>query len=280
MFKQAKNIIEYMDRQSNYTLYTPNEIFIELRDSSIKPVHIPFAYSYYFLISYLYKLCAYDEITPSQKELKEWLGFSSTNKTIDYIVKKGGVLDQLLYTQATTDYPVGCHEDEWGDIEFDTVQNEDDYMKELYRSRHSPRYSIKYPVKCFSRYPVDDLNVLDGTYYQMIDTHRTELSTIKFMVSNSELGVTAFYIYQFLLYKCDKFSEGYNGTFEQIHIETGLSVKTLTRYIKKLELHNCIVVNREWRNYVKRNTYMVNNRINFKESVDLYDDIELIKAFG
>lgn len=258
MFKQAKNLIEYMHRQDNYTIYTPNEIFEELKRSNIKPVHLPFAYSYYFLVSYLYKMCAYDEITPSQKEIKEWLGFSGNNKTIDYIIKKGGILDQLLYTQTTTDYPVSYHKDEYDDIEFDTVQNEDDYMKELYRSRHSARYIIKYPVKCFSRYPVDDLNCLDGTFYQMFDTHRTELATIQFMLSHSELGITGFYIYQFLLYKCDKFPEGYNGTYEQIHNETGMSIKTLTRYIKKLETYNCITIQRNHNRNMKKNSYTIN----------------------
>lgn len=279
MFKQAKNLIDYMYRQDNYTIYTPNEIFEELKRSNIKPVHIPFAYSYYFLISYLYKMCAYDEITPSQKELKEWLGFSSNNKTIDYIVKKGGVLDQLLHTQTTTDYPIACHKDDYGDIEFDTVQNEDDYMKNLYRSRHSARYIIKYPIKCFSRCPVDDLNCLDGTFYQIYDTHRTELSTIKFMLSKNELAVTAFYIYQFLLYKCDKVEE-YDGTIEQISNEIGLCKATISKYVNLLNLYNCINIRVEINGYMKRNFYTVNNYTQFNDNPINYSGDELINMLG
>lgn len=281
MFKQAKNLIDYMHRQDNYTIYTPNEIFDELKQSNIKPVHIPFAYSYYFLVSYLYKMCAYDEITPSQKELKEWLGFSSNNKTINYIVKKGGVLDHLLYTQTTTDYPVSYHRDDYGDIEFDTVQNEDDYMKELYRSRHSARYIIKHPVKCFSRYPVYDLNCLDGTFYQTFDTHRTELSTIQFMLSHSELGVTGFYIYQFLLYKCDKFPEGYKMTYQQLADELGYYHVTITKYLKLLISYNCISANSEMSKYYTWYSYKVNHYSQFSNvKEEKYSGTELSKLLG
>lgn len=274
-----------MDKQSNYTLYTPNEIFEELKNSGIKTLHLPFTYSYYFLVSYLYKQCAYHYITPNNNDIKMYLGLCDKYRYVDYIIKKGGELDQLLFTQTTTNYPVGFEYDEEGYIEFDLLQDEESYIKEMYMKRHSNNYNIKYPVKCFSRYPVDDLNCLDGTYYQMLDTHRTELSTFKFMLSNSELGVNGFYLYQFLLYKCDKF-EKYTGTIKMIQDELPFTERYLYKYLKLLKDYGCIQIE-STQTYnskgklVKRNEYTIKHHSQFKltedSQVDYYkEELELL----
>lgn len=237
---------EFMNKQSNYTIYTPNEIFEDLLNSDIKPNHYAFTYTYYFTISYLYRHAAYHYITPTIEDLKVHLGLNSEYKPINYIIKKGGVLDKLGYTESTTNYPISHYYNEDDFIEFEYVKEQPDQIRESYLDRHNNRYSIRVPLKMLSRDALTNPNNLDGTLYQTINTHATELSVANYMLSNSELGYTAFYIYQFLKYKCDESSsiglEGYRIDYERFSEMVGLSVKTINKYINLMKKYNCLEV--------------------------------------
>lgn len=235
-----------MNNQSNYTIYTPNEIFEDLMRSDIKPTHYAFTYTYYFTISYLYRHAAYHYITPTVEDLKVYLGLNPEYKPVNYIIKKGGVLDKLGYTESTTNYPISHHYDEDDFIEFDYVKNQPDQIKEPYLDRHNNRYSIRLPLKTLSRHSLTNPDNLDGTLYQTINTHATDLSVANYMLSISELGCTAFYIYQFLKYKSDKSASiglgGYQIKYEYLSEMLGLSENTINKYTLLLKKYNCIEI--------------------------------------
>src|SRR5437763_8036906 len=88
-------------------IFMPNEIFDDFKSGFDSGVHKAFAYSYYYVVNYLYRYTKYsfgERFT--QPEIMEFLGYSASNKKLNYITKKDGLLDQIGYTKTTTDYPV------------------------------------------------------------------------------------------------------------------------------------------------------------------------------
>src|SRR5699024_11535773 len=90
--------LNYRDGQSRH--FMPNEIFKDLQSNIKTSTHIAFAYSYYYLTSWLYRNVKYAEDLPIEintKTLKKLLGYNQNYKPINYIIKKNGVLEQINY---------------------------------------------------------------------------------------------------------------------------------------------------------------------------------------
>lgn len=219
----------------------PNEIFLDLQSKLKNANHIAFAYSYYYLISTLYRYCKYDGTNFTQSHIKSLLGYAATNKQIDYIIKKNGVLDQINYTQSITDYPYSWSYDT--ELSFDmwsTIKQSD---PDLYKF-NDRNYKIKYPMKCFHR--TDESRqeqIYDGTFYEIENTHSITIDTFS-QIINSELGVTGFYLYAYLKHKCDMHKE-YSRLSHLLAEDTKLKQTSLKQYISILEHHNLIQVKRD-----------------------------------
>jgi hypothetical protein len=213
-------------------IYMPNEIFEDMKSDIDKAPHIAFSYSYYYLISYLYRYCEYEGQT--QSIIKEKLGYNPKEKRVDYLIKKDGVLDKIGYTQTTTNYPIGWYMDEDSFVQFETI---DDYKKEYGTSSiiSDRNFKVKYPVKMFHRSEVSlgDL-VLDGTLYDVSSTHKLEYKMFQLCMSEEKLGTMAFYIYGWLKHKTDVFGE-YAVSGRKLAGELGMSEPTLFKYTKEME---------------------------------------------
>jgi hypothetical protein len=214
-------------------IYIPNEIFDDFKviESTTQRA---FAYSYYYYINYLYRYCMWidgDGEKFTQERIKQKIGYSPTNKKINHIIKKDGVLDQIGYTETTNNYPLSYsyHEDF---IEFSTISE----FKDQIISANDRNFRIKKPIKSFYRYPLSQKqDFLDGTYYQVEYTHRINYSIFNNIMSNEELQTVGFYIYAYLKHKSDIFKLGYQRSFVALGQELGFSDKTIRKYVDKLE---------------------------------------------
>lgn len=210
----------------------PNEIFEDLSDVKFETFsHKCFTYSFYYLINYIYRNALYGLGNAEAYGLKELSKiFISNYSKVSYIVKKDGILDTLGYTITTTDYPTAYTFSD-NVLDFECIKS----IKE--KSQHSPRLSIKYPVKSFMRF---DDEYFTGTYYDFQSTHSLRISSFIKIMSTNKLGHNAFYIYGYLKMMCDRFQNSYIVSNEELMTIVGCNEKTLTKYTKSLEENGLI----------------------------------------
>jgi hypothetical protein len=243
--------LKYNEHQNK--VYIHNEIFEELKLLHNKGgSHVAFTYTYYFLICWLYRYTKYGELNIDVKMIKEILGYNATNKKLDYLIKKGGVLDEIGLTETSSDYPLlWTFED---GLEFMMLSDFDEDVRKLYQK--GKNYKIKVPVKGLIR------NGEEGTFYDITYTHEMTFDLFAHCMG-SELGCSGFYLYGYLKYRCDKFNE-YCVSLERLGEEVGMSKNTVDKYLTMLCLdglvkykgNECKVIDGEFNR--KANTYIVN----------------------
>src|SRR5699024_7031819 len=232
--------LNYRDTQSKH--YMPNEIFKDLQANIETSTHIAFAYSYYYLISWLYRNVKYGEplsIEINTKTLKKLLGYNQNYKPINYIIKKNGVLDQLNYTKNDWNFPIEWYSED-NKPEFIKFSDTDEYMNnETYKNRRID-YEIKYPIKHFFRNTEDTEKT--GVFYDVSNTHLVQFEVFMQCMASKELGVLGFYLYSFLKYKNQQHKEGYDASKARLAKETGISERAITKYLSALRSYNMINV--------------------------------------
>lgn len=239
-------------QENNLSIAMPNELFTQLlqmkEKKELKPVHIGFVYAYIYLQTYMYRYSLYGSYVPNTKEIKEILTYTPTNKAVDYIIKKDGLLEQKNILTTTNDFPIISEmEDDYfegripkittirefiQEYDFETF---DDYLKRVNATRSS---KCKYPVFAFEREYHD--GYVEGTFFDISNTHLIDINTFLFCMSTKGIGVNGFYIYAYLLDKSNKFNNDFKATHKRIATETGLSEKTIQRVMDALRAHNII----------------------------------------
>jgi hypothetical protein len=249
-YKEMQDLLEHNAEKQN-DVRVPNEIFADLVSCELLQVdkgfgkanHIAFAFSYYYLISYLYRECKFNLKYPiNTKIIKRILGYSENNKRLDYIIKKGGVLDQMWYTETTYNYPVYWYfEDSPYFVEFVTYN---DYTKEEHEENKDyflQRLQIKKPLKAFWKdEETKTENISDGTFYDWNDTTMIPFDVFMFCMTKEDLGVKGFFLYSFIRYKSDYYGGSFDMPFPTLAKSVGFSESTLTRTLKTLEQYNII----------------------------------------
>lgn len=231
------------------SIYMPNEIFDDLRQcqqvrKGSKSNHIAFMYSFVYLITWLYRYTRYLENIELLKvgTLKQILTVSNSNKGVDYLIKNGGVLDQLGYTKTSNELPILWHYDKLQNdyLEFSMLSDYPD-TEELIGFKNMRRTQIKIPLKSLEgRYlEVKELE-LSGIFYEVSDTHNIPLEVFLHCMAIEDLGVAAFYIYSFVKHQTDKFPHGYDCAIDDLVSYTGVKRSKLVNVLKNLEIYNMI----------------------------------------
>lgn len=257
----VSELLEYNELESK--LFIPNEIFSDFKSLGEKgSSHVAFAYSYYYLISWLYRYAKYGNKKIDVGMIKEILGYYSKNKKIDYLIKKDGVLDQLGYTFSDTDYPIGWNYDE--SLSFTMLSDLDDDSKKMLRIDRGRNYKIKVPVKGIWRDNESEKEGYEnGTFYEIENTHMIPFEVFMECMEDEELGVIGFYLYGYLKYRCQWHGE-YNSSVERIAEDVGMKFKATEKYLKLLHDRMMIqqikneCVRYEDRYVQKAHTYKVN----------------------
>ena len=214
-------------------IFMPNEIFNDLKNNIKGGSHISFAYSYYYLSLWLYRYAKYGNIVVDVKMIKDILGISKTNKTVDYLVKKNGTLDQMGYTFTLTDYPFAWNWND-GNIEFDMISELDEDGRRMIMSGRGRNYKIKVPTKGTHRTIESEEDCHeDGTFYDVSDTHCIDWEVFAECMQCRELGSVSFYIYGYLKRKCD-IHKKYNSSYEKLADELGMGKSTLMKYMRQM----------------------------------------------
>lgn len=269
-YEQIEETVGYKQQESTH--FMPNEIFDDLQGNISKSPHVAFAYSYYYLISWLYRNAKYGDYTINVQTIKELLNYSPNNKTVNYIIKNKGVLDLLGYTQTTSNYPVSWDVDEYNSPEFHLLNDANDDIKQYYREKNGIRFTVKYPIKHLHIDEFDHKeNMKTGIFYDVSNTHMINFETFIHCMSIKDLGTIGFYIYSYLKMKNQMYKGGFDISWEGLAYELGLSDGTLANYMKALRQYQLIDVihNQEYFSYAitegrMANTYITNDPFRFR----------------
>lgn len=210
--------------------------------------HVAFAYSYYYYITYLYRYCKFydnngNKVT--QKEIKKTLGYSPVYKHLDYIIKRGGILDLLGYTETTTNIPLMWNVDDFNQVNFTTSKQ----MSKGSFKNSDRNFSGKKPIKAFYRNEESIReNVQDGTFFDTRNTHKIPFQIFKEFMKKEKLQTVGFYLYGYLVHMCNMYNNEFQASYSRIAKETGLHRTTVVNYLNAMEDEELInVVHQEFK---------------------------------
>lgn len=277
-------------------LYMPNEIFEDLISKVKNTPHIAFTYAYIYLITWLYRYCKYKGGSDvlSNTAIKKILGYSAGTRTINYIIKKNGLTDQIGYTVTDRDIPIGVQFED-NELNFTLLSELDDRDNPKYsyansgekyiRDTFPMNFTFKYPVKAFERVVDEKGNVeIEGTYFVVENTHLVPFETFLYCMSNENINCTGFYLYCFLKHKNDIYG-GYDISLEDLSEETGMAERTLDKYLGMLKKYKMIDFKHNQKFFAiglrqeerKANTYYVNEYQDFTDKPVHYNKIKIMK---
>lgn len=276
-FYQIKSTLKITGKESK--VFLPNEIFDDLQGYITNGTHLAYAYSYYYLTHFLYRNCKYlnTEVFLDGNVIKQVLGYAESNRTMNYITKKGGLLDEIGYTESTKNIPLGC---ELKEIEGLIFTMASDMPKEMLQP--IPKmFFLKKPLKAFERTILKrniETNQIEevetqGTFYDVSNTHSVDFNVFMYCMANAEIGIMGFYLYSWLKHKHDIFRNGYDVSYEKLSAETGIPRRTMIKYLNALKGYNLISFKFNQQYYVigmldedrMATTYYANSYSNFYE---------------
>jgi hypothetical protein len=225
-------------------IYVPNEIFKDIRENISSAKHNAFTYSYYYYVTYLYRYCEwYKDEKITQATIKQKLQKSPVEKKIDYIIKNNGILDTMGYTRTTSSYPISWTMEN-GFVEFMLI--DDHRTLTGYKTIiQDLNYKVKYPVKSFFRNPDSEKDkILDGTFYEVENTHKINYEIFEQCMNNKDLGVNAFYIYGYIKYKQGGLKVCKIPS-RSIKDEVLMSEPTFRKYVDELQRSGLVNIDRQ-----------------------------------
>lgn len=255
---EIKSVLLYDDIDNN-KIFVPNEIFEDFSKIEGISATKSFCFSFYYLITYLYRTTKYGSRKYTISDLKEILGYSRTNKTMDKFIKRNGVLDKLGYIAHTTNYPISWKFDV--DEQSPVFRYYNDFLKEnskeemqhyrevlgIFASRKN--MTIDVPVKGLYRSEESrKKDEKDGTFFCVKNTTRIDMDTFFFCMSNKELGTDGFWIYSFMKHMNEYYNDDWRVSRNIMSKSTGLSTVKLNKVLMALEEYN--MIRNDHKNYV------------------------------
>ncbi|MDA2643948.1 hypothetical protein [Bacillus cereus] len=258
--EEYKKILEGTDKEQK--VFMPNEIFqdlikvIDVKRSGRSSKHIAYAFSYVYLITYLYRYAKFGgDFDFSEEELKKLLTVSPTSKGkngVNYITKRDGVLEKLGYIEKVTDYPITYH--------FLTIDKEIEfvYVSEMIEQgvpiqikekfKNSKNKKVNYPVKYLDNRVVKfngDEWEQCGILYDVSYTTEIELDIFIYCMSRKELGVEGFYLYSFIKFMNGFYGGGWNCSLAEFPQKTGMRRDVIKSRLKSLEEYGMLYTSHE-----------------------------------
>lgn len=236
------HILQYDELNEN-KLYIPNSILKDLQNELSNASQIGFAYSYYYLVTYLYRYAKYGNANKfTQRDLKQLLGYNPDNKKVDFIIKKKGLLEQMFYVQTEKHYPVAWRMSE---TELLFILSNDDMVSDMIPNERN--YTIKKPLRAFYSCPESqEDNYYDGTFYNTDNTHAIPVHVFITAMNTKKIGVIGFYLYGYFKRQNDiskKFSgQSFYASRERLAEDTGISYNVAIKYAHALADAGLLIV--------------------------------------
>lgn len=261
MEKHFRNI-EYLYGDARVQI--PNSIFkglstaIKNKNGSTNIQQVAFAYTYIITISFLYKYAHYIDIDNlsyiQNNDIKELLGYSRTTKSIDAVIKDGGILDMMRLTETIKNYPV-CFDNHPSDYinnipirEFTTIDDLEDsdsrykMIKDIVKNRN---FVVKEPL--FLTNAFDDSEY--GTLYDYGKTHTITIEEYLKMTFDTGVDNIDFLIYGYFKSRCKGFKDNMKQlSLNKITSDVGMDKSTFYKHLQILKEKKYIDVNHKgWR---------------------------------
>ncbi len=235
----------------------PNRVFRDLssniksKNGSTNIQQSSFAYSYLVAVAFLYKYAIFIDFDLStyiqNNDIKELLGYSKTTKSVDKVIKKGGILDSMLLTDTVKNYPLSFYmnEEEINGIkirEFEYIDDvkDGDLLKEIKQIVKNRNYEIKEPLFMTDGYGESDY----GTLYSIECTHRVEIGEFLLFLKDGQLDNIDFALYNFFKSKCKGFDFNQRSiAIYKILLELGIERSTFYKHLNVLKEREYIKVN-------------------------------------
>lgn len=183
----------------------PNDIFIRFKELKNCGKHRAFGFALYTFS----KFAIMTNHLHSMTMIQQLWGYSSSTRTLQPIVKKGGILDEAGLTE--------------------TIIQGLDSRERLFLDTKS--------TKIYFKRPVYDVDTSKGKFFRVFVE-----PMLACMINAKELGVMAFYVYAFICFKAQTKAFGTNNLYTMTPIATkfiseglGISVTTVKSILNKLE---------------------------------------------
>lgn len=243
-YEEICKLVQYNERHESKN-FIVNEVFKDLKSNLSSTSHIAFSYSYLYLVQWLYRQTKYfnvEEIIDNSK-LKEILGYDKNNRTMNYLIKKGGLLDKINYLETTRDYPVSWTFTKDEPLEFLMSSDLDFEDAKEYLPLIPKRFYLKKPLKGFDNRMVvikgEEMEA-SGVFYQIDCTHSIPFEVFMYCMSKEALGCVAFYLYSYLKHRNDIHVGGVDVSLDNLAKETGISRRSVNKYIGLLKSYKMI----------------------------------------
>lgn len=285
-----KNLAAYFQfNKKEDKIFIPNEIFDDFKE--LGKSQVPFAFSYYYLNNWLYRYAKYGaglEELLTQDKMKEILGYSPSNKRLNKLIKKNGLLEQMKWLETTNEIPITWEFaknslDVSDYLEFGYYEYDPEIAE--YTTVFPNNYKIKKPIRAFTRYVHEEDEELqeeyadgyqDGTFYEIEKTTLIPFEVFVFCMEKEDLGCTAFYLWSYLKMYNQIFSGGYDIPLEKLAKDLRFSKQTTIDYLKLLQKYGMIEVIHNQEAFVvglrkkdrKANTYVTCEPDCFSETGD------------
>lgn len=250
-YEELIKMVDYNKNDDKYgKIFIPNDIFERLKNEEKltkkgerTSTYVDVAYSYLYYVTFLYRNAKYGVLSDTDSDVgrfKEVLGFNHSDKRINLITGKNGVLEGmgLLRAEPFKKAPITVSFNN-GVVDFKYVEDVD-YIK-----IKNKRKFVKYPVFALERFGEDEYGY--GTFNAKLDdaniANTTELDFRVFArcMTNDNLGTSAFYIYAFLKWKSITSGKGsIEISHQKIMDSTGLTRGKLLQALDGLKKHNLI----------------------------------------
>lgn len=202
--------------------------------------HKTFAFSYYWLVSYLWKYSKYGYREINTQDIKRILGINPTEKRMDYITKKKGLLDSVGLTETTRDFPINTSFDDNGEIIVTTLSNLNKDVAQDFLKKHSARYVCKKPLLQYKR------EGKAGLMYSRDDVVSISIFEFTRCVLCPEIGFDGFYVYAYLKYRVKMLGNtGVNIYYSELENQIGYKHRRIRTLIQNLVLAGLVEVKQE-----------------------------------
>lgn len=258
--KTKEELIQYLDNKflvenKDAKVSIPNDIFLKLRETEEMKDgrQLSFCFSYLVLNAFLSKYCAYwdyeNEEFITKKDMKVILGYNRENKTINDLIKVGGVLENKNILTHETDIPVFYGIEETSRLIDGKKQVMKDWvlsfisdmprqMQDAYRiqkSKGNPRFEAPIPNFILGANDVQDtLNDRNLTF-------TVKYKALRDLLFRDEIGLMDFCVFYFMRKITYKRGEK-EISYDQVIAELAISRATFKESITRLETKKLVEV--------------------------------------
>lgn len=201
--------------------------------------HRTFAFAYYCLVSYLWKYSKYGDMEINTQDIKTILGIHSTEKRMDYIIKKNGLLDSIGLTETTRDFPISTTIYAEGEgILVTTLSDIEDGLAKDFLKNSGRRYTCKKPLLQYER----EDNV--GLMFSKDNVLSISLYEFTRCVLCPDIGFDGLYVYAYLKFRTKMLgNKALKIFYAELENRIGYKYKYLHTLIENLKLAGMITIN-------------------------------------